>query len=57
MSAPNAYLGDGIIATFYGYDIALSVEREETHIIYLDYEGFKKLVKFAEKHWLKRIVP
>lgn len=47
---PRTYLGDGVYASFDGYQIWLETEREEgTHQIALDVHTYKALVEYAAK--------
>lgn len=46
------YLGDGLYASFDGWQIKLRAPREhEDHIVYLDAQMFEDLKAFAKKSW------
>lgn len=46
----KTYLGDGVYASFDGYQIRLSSRRDDgTDVIYLEPEVYTALTKFVEK--------
>ena len=47
----NHYIGDGVYASFDGYQIKLSVKRDHEERIYLEPEVFLSLLEFARKYW------
>ena len=54
MSQPEAetYLGDGLYASFDGWQIQLRAPREfGEHLVYLDPQVFEALVRFAGRFW------
>lgn len=51
-NAPKFYLGDGVYAADYAGMIQLSTERVAGHdIIYLEYDTFENLCRYAQKVW------
>jgi sulfur transfer complex TusBCD TusB component (DsrH family) len=45
----NTYLGDGVYASFDGYQIWLAVNHHENNVVALDPDVFAQLCKYVEK--------
>ena len=44
----HAYLGDGVYASFDGYQIWLAVNQESNHVVALDPNVFSRLCEYVE---------
>ncbi len=52
MEERATYIGDGVYASFDGYQIKLSTERDgRDEVIYLDPETYASLVRFAKQFY------
>jgi sulfur transfer complex TusBCD TusB component (DsrH family) len=49
MDEHNTYLGDGVYASFDGYQIWLAVNHHENNVVALDPDVFAQLCKYVEK--------
>ena len=56
MDEHNTYLGDGVYASFDGYQIWLAVNHHENKVVALDPQVFERLCEYAnmlkEKPWV-----
>jgi hypothetical protein len=48
MTEDNTYLGDGVYASFDGYQIWLAVNHHENNVVALDPSVFAKLCQYAD---------
>ena len=48
MIEKETYLGDGVYASFDGYQIWLAVNQESNHVVALDPNVFAKLCQYVE---------
>jgi hypothetical protein len=47
------YLGDGLYASFDGWQICLRAPRENgDHFVYLERPAYQSLLEFAERFWM-----
>jgi hypothetical protein len=53
----NVYLGDGVYASFDGYQIWLAVNHPENKQVAVDQEVMQSLVRYAEKVWNTKETP
>ena len=52
MSDKEMYLGDGVYASFDGWQICLRAPRENgDHVVYLEPQLFEALLRFARQFW------
>ncbi len=52
MSADETYLGDGVYASFDGWQICLRAPRDNgDHVVYLEPQLWASLTEFAAKCW------
>jgi hypothetical protein len=49
-----AYLGDGVYASFDGWDIWLAVNDHHNQVVCLEPEVMAKLIAFCDQHYTER---
>jgi hypothetical protein len=56
-TGPDAYLGDGVYASFDGHQIWLSVGHHLTRVVALEDRVVMSLIQYAVDRWGKSVIP